>query len=60
LDPPVVSRILAHVGEPTEAPAVLPARSPPQGELEFVVIDQTGGRDGWPEIDQGGGGEHAG
>ena len=47
-------------GEPTEAPAVLPARSPPQGELEFVVVDQTGSRDDWPEIDQSGDSEHAG
>jgi len=36
LDRSVIERILEHVGEPTEAPAVLPARSPPQGELGFV------------------------
>ena len=29
-DPEVVGQILRHVGEPTEAPQVLPARSPPQ------------------------------
>ena len=29
LDPPVIERILRHVGEPTEPPANLPARSPP-------------------------------
>jgi hypothetical protein len=32
-----------------EPPAILPACSPPQGELEF---DQDGGRDDWPEMDQ--------
>jgi len=49
LEPPVIERILRHVGEPTEPPAILPARSPPQGELAF---DQDGGRDDWPEMDQ--------
>ena len=49
LEPPVVERILRHIGEPTEPPALLPARSPPQGELAF---DQDGGRDDWPEMDQ--------
>ena len=49
LDPTVIERILGHIGEPTEAPVVLPARSPPQQELEF---DQTGAGDLWPEMDQ--------
>ena len=49
LDPPVIERILRHIGEPTEPPAILPARSPPQGELGF---DQDTGRDRWPEMDQ--------
>ena len=49
LEPPVVERILRHIGEPTEPPALLPARSPPQGELAF---DRDGGRDDWPEMDQ--------
>ena len=49
LDPPVIERILAHVGEPMEPPAILPARSPPQGEFAF---DQDGGGDDWPEMDQ--------
>ena len=49
MDPPVIERILRHVGEPTEPPAILPARSPPQTELAF---DQDGGRDDWPEMDQ--------
>ncbi len=30
VDPPVIERILTHVGEPTEPPAVLPARAPHQ------------------------------
>ena len=29
LDPPVIERILTHIGEPTTPPAVLPARAPP-------------------------------
>jgi hypothetical protein len=37
---PVIERILARFGEPTRLPAVLPARSPPQGEFRF---DQTAG-----------------
>ncbi len=49
LDPPVIERILSHVGQPKEPPAILPARSPPQVELEF---DQDGDRDEWPEMDQ--------
>ena len=49
LDPPVIERILSHIGEPTAAPTVLPARAPPQGELGF---DQDAGRDHWPEMDQ--------
>ena len=35
LDPPVIERILTHIGEPTTAPIVLPARSPPQSEMAF-------------------------
>ena len=56
LDPPVIERILTHIGEPTEPPAILPARSPPQGELGF---DEDTGGDPWPEMDQtaGSGGE---
>ena len=41
LEPPVIERILTHVGEPVSAPAVLPARAPPQMEM-----DQTGGTGG--------------
>jgi hypothetical protein len=49
LDPPVIERILSHIDEPTMPPAVAPARSPPQAEINF---DQTAGADGWPEMDQ--------
>jgi hypothetical protein len=44
LDPPVIERILAHIGEPTAAPPVAPARGPPQAELGFELVDQTAGR----------------
>ena len=56
MDPPVIERILRHIGELTEPPAIVPARPPPQGELGF---DQDAGRDPWPEMDQtaGSGGE---
>jgi len=29
-DPPIVTKILAHLGLPTALPALIPARSPPQ------------------------------
>jgi hypothetical protein len=46
--PPVVERILGHIGEPTEAPAVLPARSPPQGELPFDAgVEAVSGGEAW-------------
>ena len=48
-DPVVIERILAHIGEPIMPPAVSPARSPPQAEINF---DQTAGADRWPEMDQ--------
>ena len=38
LDRSVVERILRPIGEPTDPPAILPARSPSQGEIAF---DQT-------------------
>ncbi len=53
LEPPVIERILRHVGEPTSAPEVLPARSPPQGEL---VCDQESSQAEWPDMDQTAGG----
>lgn len=49
LDCPVIELILEHVGEPTEAPAVMSAWSPPQGEFEF---NQDAGADAWPEMNQ--------
>jgi len=52
LDPPVVERILTHIGEPVDAPEVWPARGPPQAELGFGQVDQTVGQDAWPEMDQ--------
>jgi hypothetical protein len=49
LDEPTIERILAHIGEPTQPPAVLPARSPPQLKFGF---DQTIATADWPEMDQ--------
>jgi hypothetical protein len=49
LEREAIVRILRHIGEDVEPPAVLPARGPPQGELEF---DQTAGRNEWVEVDQ--------
>jgi len=34
-DPPVIRRILSHLGLPTDSPAVAPARPPPQLALDF-------------------------
>jgi hypothetical protein len=48
-DPPVIEKILRHIGEQTQAPEVLPARGPPQGELGFESEAEA---DGWPEMDQ--------
>lgn len=49
LDAPTIERIPDHIGEPTQPPAVLPARSPPQGEFGF---DQAPATTDWPEMDQ--------
>ena len=49
MEPPVVEKILTHIGEPTEPPAVLPARAPPQVEMDF---DQVYEGDDWPDMDQ--------
>ena len=49
MDPPTIERILRHIDEPVEAPPILPARSPPQGEFDF---DQDAGADAWPDLDQ--------
>ena len=55
LEPPVIERILTHLGEPTTPPAVLPARAPPQTELGFELVDLPDVQTAWPEIDQTGG-----
>jgi len=57
LDPPVIESILTHLGEPTTAPVVMPARAPPQAEIAFDQVDQTTGGDEWPEMDQAVGGD---
>jgi hypothetical protein len=49
LDRPTIERILDHIGEPTQPPVVLPARSQPQGEFGF---DQAIATLDWPEMDQ--------
>ncbi len=49
LDPAVIRRILEHLDLESEPPQVLPARSPPQGELEFA---QTPTTVTWDEVDQ--------
>jgi hypothetical protein len=48
-EPAVIETILRHIGEPSEAPKVLPARAPPQGEMEF---DTAAGLEEWPDVDQ--------
>jgi hypothetical protein len=52
LDRDVIERILSHIGEPTEPPAILPARSPPQGVLDFARALPVAPEDPWPEVDQ--------
>ena len=54
LEPPVVEKILLHIGEPTEPPAVLPARAPPQMDMDF---DQVAEVSDWPDMDQTAGAE---
>jgi len=49
LDRKVIERILDHIGEPTDPTAILPARSPPQGELDFA---RAAPADLLPEVDQ--------
>ena len=55
LDPPVIERILTHIGEPVTPPAVLAARAPPQAELGFEPANPQVAQTAWPEIDQTGG-----
>lgn len=56
LDRPVIERILTHLELPTEPPAVLPARSPPQYEIPLGQdVNQDPGSDQgdqWPDLDQ--------
>jgi hypothetical protein len=49
MEPVVVEKILSHIGEPTEPPAVFPARAPPQVEMDFDQVVQA---DEWPDMDQ--------
>ena len=49
MEPVVVEKILSHIGEPTEPPTVLPARAPPQMDLDF---DQVGDMQEWPDMNQ--------
>ena len=48
-EPTVIEKVLKHIGEPTQAPEILPARAPPQAEMDF---DQSAGADEWPDVDQ--------
>ena len=48
-DPPVIEKILQSICEPTRAPEAVPARAPPQGEMEFQQGTESVG---WPEMDQ--------
>ena len=52
MEPPVVEKILTHIGEPTEPPAVLPARAPPQMDLDFDQVTQFDQGNDWPDMDQ--------
>ena len=52
MEPPVVEKILLHIGEPTEPPAVLPARAPPQMDLDFDQVTQFDQGNDWPDMDQ--------
>jgi hypothetical protein len=49
LEPPVIQKILRHLGEDAHPPPVASARAPPQAACEF---DQDAGRDPWPQLDQ--------
>jgi len=52
MEPVVVEKILLHVGEPTEPPTVLPARAPPQVEIDFNQVAQVDQGNDWPDMDQ--------
>jgi hypothetical protein len=40
-DPPVVQKILRHLGLPTEGPRCAPARGPPEPEFDFDIDQDT-------------------
>ena len=40
-DPEPISRILAHIGEPTSPPLIHPPRGPPQTELDMELAAAT-------------------
>ena len=42
-------RLLAFILEPTDPPAVLPSRAPPQSELDFNQVVEA---KEWPGMDQ--------
>ena len=42
-EPSSVSRILKHLGEPSEPPPLKPARAPPQQDFEFIDPEPTWG-----------------
>ena len=48
-DPPVLEKILSHLGLPIDRPALAPARSPPETD-EFGDFD-LGELDALPELD---------
>ncbi len=63
LEPPVIDRILTHVGEPVAAPEVSPARAPPLVEMDLPPTNpltdgwtmddnQAIEADEWPDMDQ--------
>jgi len=51
MEPVVIEKILLHIGEPTEPPVVLPARAPPQVEMDFDRVAQANENE-WPDMDQ--------
>ncbi len=51
MEPVVIEKILLHIGEPSEPPVVLPARAPPQVEMDFDQVAQANENE-WPDMDQ--------
>jgi hypothetical protein len=52
MEPVVIEKILLHIGEATEPPVVLPARAPPQVEMDFDQVAQFEQGNDWPDMDQ--------